>query len=169
MEVCRCDAPLRDTSSPTRRSWCSRCGGVTAYGRRLSLEETRRLVEQAHSLLERILTDITYATESVYGIQASLGEGGRPSGHSDPTSRINQERRSDSATFLALSAQWVKQSVAWLTNADEAAGLALYGTDPHRGPTDHVKAPHHDTFPAGRPDLAQAHDAKAKRSARGEL
>lgn len=169
MEVCRCDAPLRDTSSSSRRFHCVRCSGVTAYGRRLSLDETRRLVGQAHSLLERILVDITYATESVYGIQASLGEGGRPSGHSDPTSRINQERRSDSATFLALSAQWVKQSVAMLTNADEAVGRALYGTDPHRGPTEHVKAPHHDTFPAGRPDLAQAHNARERRRGRGEL
>lgn len=169
MDLCRCSSPTRDTSSPTRRFWCVECGGATSFGRRLSLEETRRLVDQAHSLLERILTDIVYATESVYGIQASLGEGGRPSGHSDPTARINQQRRSDSAVFLGLSAQWVKQSVAWLANADEAAGLALYGTDPHHGPADHVKAPFHDSIPTGRPDLARAHDARERRQGRGEL
>lgn len=169
MNVCHCNSPVRDTSSPTRRFWCVECGGATSFGRRLSLDETRRLVDQAHSLLDRILTDVTYATESCYGIQASLGEGGRPSGHSDPTGRINQQRRSDAAVLLALSCQWVKQSVAWLANADEAAGLALYTTDPHRGPADHVKAPFHDSIPANRPDLARAHDARARRQGRGEL
>lgn len=182
MNICHCKAPLRDTSSPTRRMWCSRCKGATASGHRPTVDETRRLVDQARSLLEKILKDVVLGTEAVYGIQAPAdtnGAGCRPKGsHSTPTERIGRgdptndeqpDRWADSATCLALSGQWVKTAVSMLVNADEAAGLALYLTDPHRGPADHVKAPFHDSIPANRPDLLRAHDARERRQGRGEL
>lgn len=172
IDLCACPAPLRDTSSPTRRHWCVRCGGATPFGRRLSLEETARLVGQAHSFLDRLLPDMTYATQACYGLRSHPSEGGGPpaGGHSDPT--LNGVASREAAmVFLALAAQWVKQATAWLAKADEAAGLALLRTDPHRGPADHTPAPYHDpaTLYAGRPDLAQAHAAKARRADRGDL
>lgn len=170
IELCACHTPLRDTSSPTRRFHCARCTGVTPYGRRLSLEETARLVATAHSILDRLLSDLTYANQAVYGLhERPCGEGAPPRGsHSDPTLGAVTARQ-EALQFMALAAQWVRQATSWLINADEAAGLALQKTDPHRGVPDHVKAPHHDTFPTGNPGLTAALNAQARRRARGEL
>lgn len=170
IDLCHCPSPLRDTGSPTRRFHCTRCGGATPSGRRLNLEDVAHLVATAHSVLDRLLTDMTYAHEAVYGLrERPAGEGGPPGGaHSDPVlSAVSQ--RDDALRLMALAAQWVKQATAWLMNADEAAGLALYKTDGHRGLPDHTPMPYHDTIPTGRPDLAQAHAAKSRRDGRGEL
>lgn len=169
MDLCRCPAPLRDATLPTRRLWCSRCGGATTYGRRHSLNATQALIARSQSLLAKLADDMRLGTESVYGIQATLDGGGRAGGHSAPTERITSDRRDDAATYLALAAKWIETSLAMLVNADEAAGSALWATDPHRGPVDHVRAAYHDTIPTGRPDLESAYEAKAKRRGRGEL
>lgn len=177
VELCACPSPLRDTSSPTRRFHCARCAGVTPFGKRLSLDETRKLIGQAHSLLDRLLADITYANEAVYGIRGRPeGNEGKPKGsHANPSVRYGRgnldepDPWDESAALLALAAQWVKQATAWLINADEAAGLALLKTETHRGPAQHTPAPFHDSIPANRPDLAQAHAAKNRRGLRGEL
>lgn len=167
-----------DANQPARRFHCVHCDRNVS-GKGLSLEESAHLIGKAHSLLDRLLTDLVFATEATYGIGTPPEyQGGRPSGHSDPTVRVGRgnpdlphqsDRWADAAMFLALCTQWIKQATALLLNADEAAGLALQATDTHRGPADHVRAPYHEPIPPGRTDLAAAHDAKQKRAGRGEL
>lgn len=170
--LCDCDEPLRDRDSPELRFWCKHCGGAAPAGRRVSRAEAVRLIDQAASLLARLRADLRLVDESTYGLRAP-GEhiGSRPSGHGDPTAAVGGGRRSEAAVWACLSGQWLKQGLAWMVNADEAAGFALTSTDPHHGPVDHVKAAYHDRIdvPAGRPDLQAAWDAKARRQERGEL
>lgn len=153
-------------------------------GGRLSLEETAHLTAWAHSLLDKILTDLALTHEALYGLQAppESNGGGRPKGsHSEPAVRAGKgwttpegeyrDRWLEASAAAGMAAQWVKTAVSNLVLADEAAGLALLKTDPHRGLAEHVPAPYHDpaTLRTGRPDLAAALDAQHRRRGRGEL
>lgn len=160
--------PLRlgDHPDPLR---CGRCGGWTPHGGLPSIERAAILSREVASLVGRLADDYAWA-HGISFAPGSNGSGGRRAGHSDPTGGLVADKtRVLVRAYAALAARLLEQAVRSLRSADEAIGDALFAAEPP-GPKDHTPAPFHDpaTLFPGRPDLAEAHGAQARRHARGE-
>jgi hypothetical protein len=117
---------------------------------------------EAHSLLNQLEQDLAWDIAPARG--DSLGIRG---GVSNPTLAAAVDTRGASVRrWRVLAARRLERAIAELRLADEATGAALLAAETR--PPDHVRAPFHDTFPEGRPDLEDAHAAKARRTGRGE-
>jgi hypothetical protein len=160
--LCRCPRPVRNTGHPDRRLECIRCGGVTPHGRDIPRDELRKTIRDAISRLTKLEEDLSWdlATARAGGI--------RGSGPSDPTGTLAADPRDgDVRAWRLITCRRLERALAWVVLADDAAGEMCLAAETR--PPDHVKAPYHDSIVfEGRPDLAEAHAAKARRARRGE-
>ena len=181
MKLCVCPAPLRATAELDRLR-CLRCGHWTPHGGLPSTERVTILVREATSLAGQLATDYAWA-HSVAFDPARRGGGRNAKGvHADPTGSVAADDRRHAPghpleghpvgrlavrDYTAVAARLLERAVRALRAADEAIGEALLAAEPP-GPVDHTPAPYHDSIPANRPDLADAHAARARRHTRGE-
>ncbi|MGH9002509.1 MAG: hypothetical protein ACRDYV_05210, partial [Acidimicrobiia bacterium] len=163
--LCRCPGgPLRNTAHPDRRLWCSACLGATPYGRPIPRDQLHKTVRDATSRLAKLEEDLSWDIGTARA--GGLGAIGR-SGTSDPTGDLVTDPRDAAVRAWRLVAyRRLERALAWLLLADEAAGAMCYAAETR--PPDHVQAPYFDTFPTGRPDLEEAHTARANRATRGD-
>lgn len=165
--------PLHDTAirDPLH---CARCEGWTPQGNLPSIDRVTILAREITSLVDRLADDYAWAHSVAFaptrnGHVAGAGSNGRAT-HSDPAGNAASDpRRAAVRGYAAIAARLTEQAIRALRLADEAIGDALLAAEPP-GPKDHTKAPFHDpaTLFPGRPDLAEAHAALARRHARGE-
>lgn len=167
----RCPAgPLRSTTTPDQFR-CFRCGGWTPHGGLPSIERVAIVARETASITARLAEDYAWAhSVSFAPTRRGPGSNGRGLPHGDPTGNsVADTRRAAVRDRALLAARLLERALRDLRAADEAIGDALLAAEPP-GPVDHTKAPFHDPaslFP-GRPDLAEAHAARARRRARGE-
>lgn len=178
MRLCVCTAPLRDPDGAERLR-CARCSGWAADGGLPSPERVAILVREATSLAAQLAVDYRWAHSVAFdpARRDSAGGGNGRGRHGDPTGNVvADDRRTKEGrpvgrlavrNSTAVAARLLERVVRDLRSADEAIGEALLAAEPP-GPRDHVRAPYHDTIPANRPDLEDAHDARRRRHARGE-
>lgn len=161
--------PLRHSEHPDPLR-CARCNGWTPHGSLPSIERVAILSREVASLTARLTDDYAWAHGIAFAPGSYGGNGGRRHGHSDPTGGVIADTtRVIVRAYTAIAARLLETSVRALRSADEAIGDALLAVEPP-GPKDHTPAPYHDpaTLFPGRPDLADAHAAMARRQARGE-
>jgi hypothetical protein len=117
---------------------------------------------EAHSLLNQLEQDLAW------DVAPAKSEGlGIRGGVSNPTlAAVVDTRGASVRRWRVLAARRLERAIAELRLADEATGAACLAAETR--PPDHVRAPYNDTFPDGRPDLEDAHAAKARRTGRGE-
>lgn len=167
MRLCHCAAPLRCTTV-LDRTRCLRCAGWTAHGRILHPDRTAVLAGEARSLLAKLADDYPYVHDLAHD-PTRRPQNGRAAGVSDPTGRaVADTTRQTIRALTVISDRLLERAVRDLRNIDEAIGDALLAAEPP-GPVDHTPAPFHDTIPANRPDLEDAHAARHRRQGRGEL
>lgn len=167
----RCRAgPLRSTAN-LERFRCFACGGWTPHGPLLAASTVTALAREATSILAQ-LADNDYRWAHSVALaptrRRNPAEANGKGGHGDPTGgHVGDEARARTRDYAVVAARLLERALRDLRAADEAIGEALYAAEPP-GPVDHTKAPYHDTIPANRPDLADAHEARGRRWGRGE-
>lgn len=176
MKLCVCPAPLRATAELDRLR-CLRCGQWTSHGGLPSPERVAILVREATSLAGQLATDYAWAHSIAFDPARRGGTRNGKGSHADPTGSVAaDDRRLDDGRpvgrlavrdYTAVAARLLERAVRALRAADEAIGEALLAAEPP-GSRDHTPAPYHDSIPADRPDLADAHAARARRHTRGE-
>lgn len=169
MRLCACPRVSRVGSSDPLR--CGRCSLWTPSGRPATREKAVRAAEEAISLLTRSQEDYAWLVGSLYGLQRRRGSAGGASGNrlawSDSTGDLaGSEAHLRARAYASLASRFLLRALLELRRADEAIGEALYALDP--GPVPKVDFAVTDVVPSGRPDLAEAHAARARRWARGE-
>lgn len=159
--------PLRLGGNPDPLR-CARCAGWTPHGGLPSIERVAILAREVVSLTGKLADDYAWAHGISFAPKTNIGTNGRRHGHSDTTGSIVTERTQIIVrAYTAIAARLLEHAVRGLRSADEAIGDALLAAEPP-GPKDHTPAPYHDTIPQNRPDLVEAHAARARRFARGE-
>ena len=164
----RCPAgPWREGTDPPK---CWRCGGWVPHGPLLDPICLKVLAGEASSLLAKLVDDWPYVHDLAHN-PTSRPQNGRSGSRPDPTGNsASDRRRAVTAAYATVACRLVERVVVTLRHADDAAGSALYSAEPP-GPKDHVKAAYHDGRGplVGRPDIEDAHAARDRRRARGEL
>ncbi len=170
MRFCDCPAPLRSTAS-LERLRCLRCAGWTPHGRMTPVDRNVLTTNELVSLATKIGEDYSWVHDLAYNPTRRGHGNGRSTDVADPTLNLilTNERRPFIAAYATIASRLLERALVALRNADEAIGDALYYAEPP-GPADHTPAPFHDpaTLFPGRPDLAEAHAAQARRRGRGE-
>jgi hypothetical protein len=169
MKLCSCPGPLRSTSE-LERLRCLRCQGWSPHGRLVSVDRAAIQTGEVISLATKISEDFGWVHSLAHDPGRRGHSNGRVADVSDPTGQAaTNKQRLVVAAYAAIASRLVERALGALRNADEAIGDALLAAE-LPGPVDHTPAPFHDPaslFP-GRPDLADAHAARARRRARGE-
>lgn len=164
MNLCVCPRPVRDLAHVDRLR-CAACAGLTPYGRTPDPTVLRRQVQHAIGRLLHLVDEYRWACEYVPRRPPAVGRNGD---RSDPTGNGAVDPQAATiAAWRTVAARAIDQLLERADLADAALGEARYVADP--GPSDHVRAPYHEPVPANRPDLVEAHAAKARRRARGDL
>lgn len=159
--------PLRLGNQPDPLR-CARCGGWTPHGGLPSHERVAILAREVASLAAQFAEDYAWAHSVAFDPTRRPTAGNGRGGHSDPTgSAVTDKRRLMIRAYTAIAARLLEAAVRAMRSADDAIGSALLAAEPP-GPKDHTPAPYHDTIPQNRPDLVEAHAARARRFTRGE-
>lgn len=170
MKLCSCElGPLRSPFAADKIV-CRRCGHFTPHGQPANPDRLRGHVAEIRSLAAELAGQWPYVHDLAHG-PTRRAQNGRASGPSDPTgTQATDQTRLYVAVRAAVISRLLERALWALRNADEAIGDCLLAAET-AGPAEHVQAPFHDpaTLFPGRPDLAEAHAAKARRAARGEL
>jgi hypothetical protein len=174
-----CDCPRGPTrNAAPKLLHCLRCAGWAPQGGLPSRERVDILAREAQSLLAKLAEDYAWARSISFAPQkpgngqapAHDDDEGDPIDYADPVGNVVANgRRLVVRAYSTVAARLLERVVHDLRLADEAIGDALLAAEPP-GPADHTPAPYHDpaTLFPGRPDLADAHAAKARRHTRGE-
>lgn len=167
MNLCDCPTPTRRIGEGNvDRLRCADCGGYTPHGPDLDPAELRRRVRFAIGRLLNLAEEYRWASEYVPRKAVHVSVSG--SGTADPTGNSATDPVvARIAAWRTIAARAIDQLLERADLADAALGEARYVADP--GPADHVRSAYHDAIPANRPDLVEAHAAKARRRGRGEL
>lgn len=170
MKLCACDlGPLRSAFAPDKIV-CRRCGHFTPHGQPANPDRVRAMAAEIRSLAAELAKQWPYVHDLAHDSTRRV-QNGHASGPSDPTgSQATDPTRLYVGDRAAVISRLLERALWALRNADEAVGDCLLAAEAP-GPAEHVQAPFHDPaslFP-GRPDLADAHAAKARRNERGEL
>lgn len=160
MRLCECPTPVRRLDSHDRLR-CHRCQGWTPHGRPLTRPRLERTTDDIASLTGRLADDLAWDL-------ARRGDTARGApGPSDPTQAAALDQRQRRvADWAALAGRMVERAREWLLLADQAAGEMLQAADP--GPPEKTLGPWYPEVPSGRPDIVEAHRAKARRADRKE-
>lgn len=165
MKLCVCDRPSRNPDVRDRRR--CQCGGWTPTTKNIASDHLEVVAAKAARLLRHCVDEHYWAVH--YSSTQGASTGVRSSQVSDPTANTATDPRIGVVgSWRRLAASFIIEALNALELADAALGEARYAVDP--GPRDHVKAAEHDTFPhwEARRDIREAHEAKARRQARGE-
>jgi hypothetical protein len=170
MRLCQCSAPLRSTAALDRLR-CLRCGHWTPHGWLTTVDRATALTNEIISLATKIGEDYGWVHDLAHDPTRRGHGNGRSSDVADPTLALilMHERRPYVAAYATIASRLIERAAVAARNADEAVGEALLAAE-LPGPADHTLAPFHDptSLYPGRPDLAEAHAAKARRRGRGE-
>lgn len=123
MKLCSCSRFVRDLRGDRLR--CSECHGWTPHGRPLSRDRLALVVGEIHSLVGRLVEDLSWDLDP-----GRRGELVRSAGPADPTGEAATDvRRTRVRQWTVLSARLLERTLADLKLADEATGEALQAAE----------------------------------------
>jgi hypothetical protein len=183
VKLCSCSRPTRDPDIRDRRR-CSACTGWCPPARTISAAALDDLISRAAKFLPAVSSEYRWAAAypgSTSRRRLGLRTPPRRDADEDDCSTTGCPTRTDPTgegatdqrgalvgSWRRLAASFVIEALHALELADAALGEARYVCDP--GPRDHVRSAYFEEFPQleARRDIREAHEAKARRQARGE-
>jgi hypothetical protein len=183
MRLCECrPGPTQDTAVRDRRKCI--CGGWCPPARTIGVAALDDLISRAAKFLPAVSSEYRWAaaypgstSRRRLGLRTpprrdadedDCSTTGCPT-TTDPTGEgATDQRAALVGSWRRLAASFVIEALHALELADAALGQARYVCDP--GPRDHVRSAYFEEFPQleARRDIREAHEAKARRQARGE-